>query len=138
MNKAELTISRPSYSDGNKLIHISIKDKDARVQFLELKISYSDFTEALTGMAFVECDMEFRSLDCVGKMIEKDTLTFPMPLTTYSNRVEVAIRESSLATPDGWTTSSYFGSKESFFTEDGKDYARTTISRWVDKPQLQG
>ena len=38
-----------------------------------------------------------------------------------------------MSTPDGWECSTYFGSKKSFFQKDGKEYARTTASRWIKK-----
>lgn len=133
-HKATLTISRPSYGDGCKAISIQVMDVDARVRFLELEIGYAEFAQVLTGLSEIECMMEVKDLQNVGKQIERKTIEFEMPKNkpyckdTASTR---AIQEA----PEDWRPSLYFGSKSSFFSQNDVNYARTDIYRWVDKEQ---
>ena len=135
-HKAKLTISRPSYANGTKNVLITVQDEDARIEFLEVEISYADFTECLTGLANVHCEMKVTGLENVGKMREVRSLEFKMPLylDQQARRKESAVAEAILHTPEGWKASAYYGSKDSFFWKDNEEWARTTIVRWwVDK-----
>lgn len=132
---AQLTITRPSYNDGRKLISIQVEDVDAGISFLELEISYENFSACLTGLGYVDCKMKVRGLENVGKVGEKATLEFEMPEHTYKNIKEIARMAAQKAAPEGWVASEYFDSQRSFFTLGDKEYARTTIYRWVDKQQ---
>lgn len=51
-------------------------------------------------------------------------LKFAYHVVRLLNEVEQILSE-------GWTVDKYFGSKDSFFTKDGKLYAQTFIRRWV-------
>lgn len=132
-HKAKLTISRPISSTGEKIIEISVYDDEACIEFLEIGISLGNFAECLTGLSRVECEMEFRGLQNVGKMRETRPLEFEIHGPRYQINKADVIDEAKKYTPDGWTASEYYGSQGSFFSRDGKHYARTKISRWVDK-----
>jgi hypothetical protein len=132
-HKAELSISRPSYGDGRRKIAISVTDEDARIKFLEIEIDLDNFAECLTGLSNVQCDMEVRGLHNVGKVIEKDTLEFRLREDSWYNQEERAKEEVDTHVPEGWVASKYFGSKTSFFSKGDERWARTSISRWVDK-----
>ena len=73
---AKLTISRPSYSGGDKKILITVEDKDAVTGFLTIEISYENFASCLTGMGMSPCVMEVRNLECVGLKRETKKLKF--------------------------------------------------------------
>lgn len=136
-HKAKLTISNPHYGDGRKKINISIQDDCARIQFLDIEIDHDKFAQAITGLSSVECEMEFRGLENVGKVIEKQGIEFEVPDCEWRDREKIASKLADEMAPEGWVASHYFGSQGSFFTKDGKSYARTTISRWVDKEEEQ-
>lgn len=132
-HSAQLTISRPVYSNGKKKISIKVRDNEARIEFLRIQIDLDKFTECLTGLAYVECDMEVHSLDKINKQEERKPLIFKMPSGSNAWNKEIAVARAIEHTPEGWTPSLYFGSPSSFFTKDGKPYAKTYISRWVEK-----
>ena len=132
-HKANLSITRPSYGDGSRKISITVKDKDARIRFLDIEIDYDKFAECITGLSEIECTMKVRGLENVGKNIETMTVEFGISGPQYNIDKEDIIMQAKEHTPEGWTCSTYFGSKSSFFEIDGKDFARTTASRWVDK-----
>lgn len=133
MDNAKITISRP-YGGDSRYIRIAVRDDDACIEFLELKISLENFSEALTGLGNTECEMVTRGLENVGKLREQDTLVFPMPESDYSNRKEVAAFVAQKQAPEGWTADSYFDSQDSFQTINDVEMAKTQILRWVDKP----
>jgi len=132
-HKAKLSISCPSYSNGTKNISIAVIDADANIQFLDIKIDLDKFSECLTGLGHVECEMEFRGLQNVGKIAKQKPLVFEVPDLRYKMKEGEVERLALKATPEGWKHSSCFRSKESFFCKGGKNYARTNITRWVDK-----
>ena len=132
-HKAGLTISRPPYGDGSRKISIQVKDRDASIKFLELEVDYDKFAECLTGLAEVDCEIKVNKIENVGKVIERKKIEFEIPGPEYEVSDEIMKRLAPENTPDGWECSVYFNSQDSFFKKDGKEYARTHISRWIDK-----
>ena len=136
-HKAQLSITRPQ-GFGPKKVKITVRDTDAVVEFLEVEIDLDKFTECLTGLSGVDCDMEFRRLEVVGKVREHKELTFKMPDSAGFYDKDGARAEAPKPTPDGWEFSDYFGSQDSFFSKetqegDRGEWARTSIMRWVEK-----
>lgn len=125
-----ITLSRPSYGDGSKWIEIKIQDKNSVAQFLTLRLTYENFAEMMTGLSYVPCVGEVRGLANVGKIRETQPLRIEMP---DSNRNKELASELALQQcPEGWTPDFYFGSQNSFFSNEGKYYASCRIVRWVD------
>ena len=131
--KAALTISRPSYGNDIEKISITVRDVDAKIAFLEIEIDLDEFTRCITGLSMAECEMEVYGLQNVGKKREYMDIVFEMPDVDYNKKLETAIRLAREAAPEGWESSVYFGSQDSFFTKDGKQYARTRASSCVEK-----
>lgn len=130
--KGKITITRQSSNKGDGVISISIRDELSHIEFVEAKISFNDFAEAITGLSFVDCDIMVNGLEKVGMQIERKTLEFEMPESSYNDRKDIAYQEALKLCDDGWIPSSYFSSQGSFFKKDGKDFARTSASRWVE------
>ena len=76
MNKGKLTISRPSFGSDKEVIAISVIDKDAVVEFLEIEIDLDEFARCITGLSNIDCNFETRYLEVVGKKREQDTIQF--------------------------------------------------------------
>lgn len=86
----------------------------------------------------VESDREVHGLDRVGKKQENKLFEFELPKDFkreyFKGRADQEIELQQLAQSqlsDGWIAENYFGSQDSFFTKDGKKYARVTIRRWI-------
>lgn len=129
--KAKITISRPQYGDGTRKISITVKDTQARHRFLSIEIDYDSFAECLTGLSETECEMEVRNLERVGKTREIMNIEFKMPGSSYGNK-GIARAEVKKHLPEGWQSSDYFSSQNSFFKKDDVNYARTDAYRWVE------
>lgn len=110
---------------------IEVKDGDASITFLRLKLTPDQLSAALARHGYVECECEVYGLDLIGKKAEHKDFEFEMPPADFSNLVEIAIKEAERLCPEGWESDGYFGSQGSFFTKDGKEMARVTIRRWV-------
>jgi len=135
MTKGKITISRVSSNQEKYLpIKITIDDVDAVTQFLEIEMSLEEFAECLTGLTDRPCVFEARGLDRIGKKREMQKFTFELPDGTMfgSKTKEIAAELAIKQSPIGWEVSTYFNSQNSFFKENGKEWAQTNIMRWVD------
>ena len=133
--KGKLTISRQQGGGKDDRICISIVDEDAAVEFVEAELTLEQYALAITGLGRVECDVEVRGLDKVGKRMELDTLIFPLKIADDdygTGRKAHATKRAKEACPAGWVPDCYFNSQGSFFQRDGETWARCSIRRWVD------
>ena len=127
----KLTISRVYGSQD--YVEITLRDCDAVIDFAKVRISVENFGEAVLGLSCMECEIITRGLQNVGKVRESKHIEFPIGKDNYMDRKKVASEIVKDYTPEGWTASTYFGSQNSFFTRGDVCWARTSITRWVDK-----
>lgn len=111
---------------------IQLHDPVSSITFAEVHLTNDQLAMALSRLGYTPCKIELRGLDKVGKKMIVDKLEFEMPLYTFSTRKEIAYAEADRVCPEGWEADLYFGSQNSFFKKDGKEYARTTIRKWID------
>lgn len=115
-----------SYDD---LIKIIIHDKDASLDIIELQLTREQFINA-TMNRLSNTDVKSsiaHGIENIGKKLEMDTLTFEIPEDImHSDLAKLAIK----STPVGWYPDLHFNSQNSFFSKDGKYYARTTMRKW--------
>lgn len=113
---------------------IEVRDDKARITFVRLQLTPEQLSAALSCLSNVECDVEVNKLDLVGKKHENKTLEFEVPENleiSYLRNDEYLEKIAQSHLTDGWIADGYFGSQDSFFTKDGKKYARCTIRRWI-------
>lgn len=118
-------------------LSIEITDPLSSTAFCKIRLNQEQTCKALSRLGHTDCEMELRGHERVGKKMEWKTLEFAMPEGSAYHDKKAAEETAKTACPEGWEMSSYFGSQESFFMQDGKQMARTTIRRWValeDKP----
>ena len=130
--KASLTIGIENSASDN--VFIEVQDEASRIRIIKLEVDPVQFTKALARLSNVPCiNAETGPLDRVGKKHECKDFEFPFEdKGDWKTRKERAAVESKRLCPEGWISDGYFGSQGSFFTKDGKSYARCTIRRWVD------
>ena len=112
---------------------IEIRDRDANITFVKIRLTPEQLSTGLSQRAYVDCDVEVRELDRVGKKHEWTTFEFEVPKNikaSSENANELAKHADSLLS-DGWQADEYFGAQNSFFKQDGKQYARVTIRRYI-------
>lgn len=111
---------------------IEIEDENANIRFLKVKLTPEQLSMCLSRQASVDCELEVLGVDRLGKKHESKSFEFEIPkelkYSSKSNELQL-LAQSQLS--GGWIAESYFGSQGSFFSKDGKDYARVTIRRWT-------
>ncbi len=142
IKKLSAQLSLEKVSGGAKeYIGIQIFDKNSDTRFVDLQISLHDMMQALTGLGRVNCNMEVRELQNVGKL--KQTLLVEFPVDGFRDKAS-AYRQLAITCPQGWefdSSSSLFNSQDSFFKkEQASDqyWARAWVYRYVDTQEVQG
>lgn len=128
-----LTISKPQGGDWNNEFSIVIRDDKSRAQFIEIKITAHDLMLALSGRSDVSMQFNARALDKVGKHVIHKTVIVQLPKDVgYNERPKLAKRLAEMEVAGtGWIVSDYFGSKDSYFTNDGQEFARARASAYL-------
>lgn len=116
---------------------IELHDADSGITFVKVKMTSEQFCGAIGRLAYSKC-LEIHIPDLgiseIGKKLETDSFSFELP---ESWGIEADIKKlleiARAKIPVGWITNDTFQSQNSFFTKDGKRYARCMIKRWVDK-----
>lgn len=118
---------------GSDKTTIELHDTDAGIQFMTIELTPNQLSQALSRISHTPCKMSINGIERIGKVMEMDKIEFECNgLSRYSNLDEI-VKLGKKNTPDGWICDNYYGSQTSFFTKSGKQHARATIRRWVDK-----
>lgn len=111
---------------------IQIEDPNAATTFCEVTLTPQQLSDILSRLACVNCELELHGLEKIGKKHECKSFEFEIePNETDRNEAELLAFKANSLLSDGWVADAYFGSQNSFFKRDGKQYARCTIRRWV-------
>lgn len=130
--EGKLTITRRRDSEDGNYMAIELRDDNAVITPVEIKISLHEFMMAISGMGYVPCTFEVSNLDKVGKVREQDRITFPI----HKNDKKHAVEEAKKYTPEGWEASESYSSQDSFnYLGNGNYTAQTQILRWVDRAE---
>jgi hypothetical protein len=124
--QGKLTICKSS----NGTVLLRIEDSNSLIQFLEIEIPLADFSEALFGLAYRPCSYSIIGTDVLGKQRYQEDYIFE--INTFRNIEQAKLTAITLSQQDPiWNYSSYFGSQDSFFSKDGKYYAKTTRYKYI-------
>ena len=112
---------------------IRLADSNAEVCFLNVSLTAEQALMAMSRQGRVDCEFEANHLDKVGKVISHDTIIFEMPEKhNFKDRESIASKLATEKCPEGWEPDLYFGSKDSFFYKNGKEFCQVSIVRWDD------
>ena len=113
--------------------NIELHDENAAVTFIRIELTPEQLSQALSRQSHTKCEMETCDLSVVGKKMEHKTIEFEIPMDCGygEDRRKIAMEYAQKVCPEGWHSEDYFGSQNSFFFKDGKNYARCTIRRWI-------
>jgi len=111
---------------------IEVEDENANARFLKITLTPEQLSAALSRQMAVECEIEVRGLEKIGKKHENKRFEFEIPSDLASSRNDLELQKLAQSLlNDGWIAEGYFSSQDSFFKKDGVQYARCTIRRWV-------
>jgi hypothetical protein len=132
--KGTISISRPQGIDWNDEFCITIRDDKSRAQFLEIKIGAKELALALSNLSDQPMEYKARALKYLGKNTVLKTIVVQLPNDVdYNERPKLAKRLAEMeVVGTDWIISDYFGSKESFFTKDGQNFARARASTYMN------
>lgn len=122
---------------GNDKTRIEVKDNTSTISFLRLELTPDQLSRTLSRQMYVEVDSaELVGVEKIGKKMQHDKFVFELigEQADRQNRdkvYELAIEKLIEANMTEWIPDSYFGAKDSFYTQDGKTFARATIRRWI-------
>ena len=118
---------------GQESTTIELRDNKACTVFAKITLNPEQLSMALSRLGSVPCDIEINELDRIGKTHENKYLEFPLPKgkSNYDIKKHELLELAAKNCPEGWVSDNYFNSRDSFFTKDGKNYARVTIRRWI-------
>ena len=108
---------------------IIVKDNASRINFLEIALTNDELASMMSRLANTPCEIEVKGLDRVGKQMEHKMFEFQCNEKENANWiVEMALERDGMK---DWIADKGFQSQNSFFAKDGKQFARTTIRRWI-------
>jgi hypothetical protein len=124
------------HRDSQNKITLTIRDNKSRKVFLEAQLTPELIYNILVGVGGNHCDAELLNWGIVGKTMQCQTLCFPMP--DIGNKYGTSLKAIAIVAarehiPQGWISDNDFNSKNSFYTEDGRQMARVTIRRYVEE-----
>lgn len=131
LNKGSATL----LANADGFVTLELTDEDAAQTFIKVTFTANQFVSALSRLGNTPCDVEVYAIERIGKKHEHQAWEFEMPqvseILSRDTAQQTAISLATAYCPDGWTPDLYFNSQGSFFSRDGKNYARTIIRRWV-------
>ena len=133
MKKLKGTLSINRINDGGDgYIEISFKDTNSHIEFVKAKISFENFTKAITGQGMIPMEFEVRNLAEVGKIKESKELVFLV--SDFMGGRDEAENYCQEYADKGWTASGYYSSQNSIRKHDDKKYyAHGTQFRFINE-----
>jgi len=117
---------------GQDYTTIEILDNTSSTTFCSVKLTPKQLSMALSRLGNTPCEVDVYSIGRIGKKMEHKKHEFEIPSDIlYAKRSEVLCELIKETLPDGWESDNRFSSQDTFFSKDGKSFARTTIRRWV-------
>lgn len=112
---------------------IEVEDVNSRLSVIKIKLTPEQLSQALSRLSSTPCQFQFNDSGLIGKIHKCKKIEFELPdeLQGYSRDDGVLHLFALTKCSDGWVPDKYFGSQDSFFTKDGRRWARCTIRRWV-------
>jgi hypothetical protein len=127
---AQVTITRTNGGDESKPISIYIRDADARVEFVAVRMSLEAFAEAVMGLAGVDAVAQIKNIEKVGKVCEHKNES--IDISDGEGNGLLRMKEHEV---DGWVGRASDLSNRHYQTrKDGRTFASVGFNRWVEKP----
>jgi hypothetical protein len=111
---------------------IEIHDADANITLARVKLTPEQLSMILSRQGYIECECNTGELEKIGKKHENKYFDFEITYSKSKEDLTLACNEALFQQGmHEWESDNYYSSQNSFFSKDGKDYARTVIRRWV-------
>jgi len=128
--KAKVTISRSTSNFADDVINLRISDEKSSIEFVDLKISLSDFALAITGLSSISAQGEVRGLERIGKERVYESRSINCPIKSYNKEILREWLEKN-AQEDGWILNSYLGSQNSVAHKDDCTILNYSVTKYI-------
>ncbi len=134
--KGKITISKVTSNIEPDFISITIVEAKSRCKAIEAKLSFENFTKALTGQGHIDCDLVFNDSGVIGKTREIKHEIIPRP-ESYKDLVDDNINKGNyqcvLALQalqiDGWEVRR--SDIDNFYNWVGSDKVKVLFIRYI-------
>ncbi len=107
---------------------IEVKDANSGSQVFTVNLPADQIAKMLSSRAHLPCMYTVERTDISGKHEHRAEMSVELPEgLAYGDREAVAERLLIAQCPEGWETSCYLGSKDSFYKKGDRSYAKTII-----------
>lgn len=130
--RAQVSIGRVTSNTEDPYILLTLEDKDACVEFLEVKMSLDDFARTLTGQGCVEGVGILRNVRAVGTRHEVKRVVVPYTAPLIRDEAQLRIAKDEALKEfevEGWT--GHRGDLGNHHCRTSAGYT-TTFTRFVD------
>lgn len=115
---------------------IRITNNQSNTDFVRAKLTPEQLSMCLSRMGNTKCEVDVYGLDKIGKTHENTKFEFEILDSMHKKGNEVSLHATCIESlqkqgMEGWIPDAYYGSQDSFFSRNGKHFARVTIRRWV-------
>jgi len=108
---------------------IKVRCETSKITFLEVTLTNDQLAAMMSRLANTECELKVKGIDKIGKQHEHQTFEFECDKKENVEWIcEMAMTRDGFG---DWTSDQHYGSQNSFFQRDGKNFARTIIRRWI-------
>lgn len=112
---------------------IELFDSKSAKTFARVKLTNDQLACMLSRLHRTDCQIEVDNLDLIDKQMEHKKFEFEINeqmRTSKSALNQHCLKALISQNMSDWLPENFYGSKDSFFSKDGKHFARTTIRRW--------
>ena len=113
-----------------KFVEIELYDNENRRFRIEMSIPIEHFAKALSRLVGQRCLVNFYNIDTFNKTAVNETVIFEIEKS--ANRDEAKEKAQLYVEPNEFIDLS-FNSQGSFFSKDGKNYAKTYKTKFVER-----
>lgn len=129
--KGTLSITYPFGGEPRDVVCLAVSDVASGARFVELEISYHDFTAALSTRASQPCELEVRGVDHLGKRREVKTVSFQMSVGKFED-VRSEKYKAFIAMVEAEETEGWHGDVDGAFrSQQPPGVTNVTFRRWV-------
>ena len=122
-----------SFNPSSEGLEMTIRDEKSFMEFITIKISPEEFLKGMGRVMSRPCEVTLKNMDKIGKKRKIEILTFEVLYKNVYDKkyaMEKAKEIAKTRFKDNIYRINSFDSSDSFFTDNGKAYAKTTVMIW--------
>jgi hypothetical protein len=132
INKMKIEKPKITMLVNSEYTEIEITDSNSNTTLAHVRLTPVQLSTILARQGYVDCECTTGDLTRIGKKHKNKKFEFEITYSKTKEDLALACNEALFAQGmHEWVSDNYYQSQDSFFSKDGKDYARVVIRRWV-------